>query len=301
MRDARRALLLVMVSVAGCTDRRDGDDPSWLAITRANSALVASVVSGDNGHTDASNFMPEAFQLLDDFLPIVALEPSGARIDLPCAVAGKVVLTGAVAEPSQAGWTPGDHVTAEYEGCRNDSGPFGEVIDGESRVVVLGAEMEDQIFEASQVDWTATVEDLGSVTVNGASTVTRSLEAGIVTLSAETAKSTASGDLLNEVVLDHTARLVDFGDTFELSYAGTLDGDRLGGAVRYETVVAFTGPEDGYPLEGELLVTGEGGSNVRVTALAAEEVRLGTDEDGDGVVDPNGTQVMTWWDLEDVQ
>jgi len=294
-------LCLVMALGAGCGDRADGEgEREWLSITRANAGSVASTIWLDNVTTDVSDFMPEVFELLDDFLPLVAMQPSGDQIDFPCEVSGRIFLSGQVADPERAGWTAGDRVTAAFEACVREPPPWSEQIDGEMDLTIQSAGDGERAFEVTHTDLMLTIEELGALTANATFTVTTSLEGGVQILTSSTEEATTVGPGVAETAFDHTVRLVDAGDTFELSYSATLESGRLGGAVRYETAVPFTGPSDGYPTAGELLVTGANESNVRLVALSSNDVRLEIDEDGDGAVDTNGTLVMTWQNLEDL-
>ncbi len=293
------SMCLAMGVGAACGEGPDGEgEGPWLSITRANAGDVAHTIWLDNASTDVTNFMPDVFELLDDFLPLVAMQPVGDRIDLPCEVSGTVVLSGQVADPERAGWTASDRVTATFEACVREPPPWGEQIDGEMDLVILSAGDAERTFEVTETDLVLTIEELGALTANATFTVTTSREGEVQTLTASTEEAAVVGPEIDETVLDHTILFVDAGDTFELSYSGTLESGRLGGAVRYETVVPFTGPYVGYPDAGELLVTGANESNVRLIALSASDVRLEIDEDGDGVVDTNGTLVMTWENLE---
>lgn len=281
-----------------CGDGEAEPPPPWLPITADNAATVASTVWLDNASSDVDDVMPEAFELLDDFLPLVALQPAGDRIDVPCAVSGVVYVSGQVADEASPGWTAGDHVTATFEACVREPGEYGEQLDGEAGLTILSAGGTEQALELTYADLTLTVPSLGALRSNGSSTMTLSREEGVQTLEVSTTELTTVGPGFTEIARDHSVRLIDRGDTFELSFGATMISGRLGGAVRFETVVPFAGPSGGPPDAGELVVTGAGESAVRLIALGGEDVRLEIDGDGDGVVDPGGTVATTWWDLE---
>ena len=84
-------------------------------------------------------------------------------------------------------------------------------------------------------------------------------------------------------------------EPYTLDASGSVDTSELAGAISYATEVTFQGAGDGYPFAGELLITGAGGSTVRLIALDAINVRIETDTDGDGNVD--ATEDTTWDDI----
>jgi len=87
------------------------------------------------------------------------------------------------------------------------------------------------------------------------------------------------------------------------SGAYTLDGhgdirtDLLGGSVHFATTTPYSGVEsENFPNGGVMTVTGASDSRLTITVLNATQVRLATDEDGDGVTDATATVL---WDVLD--
>ncbi|MGI9304064.1 MAG: hypothetical protein ACR2RB_15385 [Gammaproteobacteria bacterium] len=78
-------------------------------------------------------------------------------------------------------------------------------------------------------------------------------------------------------------------DTSTLAYStefdGTFSSQRVDGSVTFDTTQTFRGVGEGFPSEGELLITGANESSVRLIAIDSVNVRLEVDENGDGAVD----------------
>jgi hypothetical protein len=65
----------------------------------------------------------------------------------------------------------------------------------------------------------------------------------------------------------------------------TYDSSRLGGAVDFETTVAFTGNGEGAPSAGSMIVTGSADATLTLLVLDGANVRLLLDGNGDGETD----------------
>lgn len=87
---------------------------------------------------------------------------------------------------------------------------------------------------------------------------------------------------------------------YTVSIEGVLDSQVLGGHVTLDTTAPFVSASiDGdNPSAGSMLITGANNSSVKVTALGGDDVRLEVDADGIGGVDPNGTTLKKWSELE---
>jgi hypothetical protein len=78
-----------------------------------------------------------------------------------------------------------------------------------------------------------------------------------------------------------------------LTMSGSFVAQSIGGRVTVSTPQALhqqTG--DTYPSQGQVLITGAGGSTLVATVLDATQVQLRVDANGDGTVD--GTTTTTW-------
>jgi hypothetical protein len=81
-------------------------------------------------------------------------------------------------------------------------------------------------------------------------------------------------------------------DSYTYTSAGGVDGDDLGGAVSFSTVIPFQGTTLEYPATGSMLVLGSEGSRLTITAVDNTWVALSLDENGDGV--PDFEDQITW-------
>jgi len=99
---------------------------------------------------------------------------------------------------------------------------------------------------------------------------------------------------------ENTSTLAD--TTAEETYAGRMYHSTLG-YVDITTEEVFiinyndTSTESNYPQSGVMLMTGDGGSTMRLTALSTDEYQLDVDATGDGNIDR--TETGNWTDLDD--
>jgi hypothetical protein len=80
-----------------------------------------------------------------------------------------------------------------------------------------------------------------------------------------------------------------------VSAEGELDSGSLGGAVSYTTPLVLRAWDGFDPFAGEVLITGNGGSSVRIVVNDIGSVILEVDESGNGVID--AYIELTWSDL----
>ena len=83
-----------------------------------------------------------------------------------------------------------------------------------------------------------------------------------------------------------------------LTYAGTLAMSSFGNQL---VVLSTASPwlmRNGaaYPYAGQMLITGQAGSKIRITAVSSSNVRLELDATGDGVYEES--KVVTWASLQ---
>jgi hypothetical protein len=143
-----------------------------------------------------------------------------------------------------------------------------------------------------------------SIMSNGDSTVTiDTTGTPLITMSISGMAMTTESMTSTEVVSDFlTAQSVDTSVTpgsepYTLTASGTVNSSQLAGKIVFTTPVTFQGAGAAYPFSGEMLITGANGATIRLIALDAVNVRIETDADGDGEVDPDGTEDTTWADL----
>lgn len=202
----------------------------------------------------------------------------------------------------------GDSLTLDAQGCKED----GAVMQGRISLAVQGL---TGVYDSN--NFSATM----SMTLNSFSVVTGSNTAqgdGVLTLSIS---QTPAG--VGEVTLATPRLLLSgrvAGQTVSMTLADTrlsVRTDSLNGVARTTTTYAstltsslfeskqvtistplalVTTGRDVYPSSGQLLVRGDGGSTLRITALNATQVRLEADAGGDGTYETS--VIKTWAELQ---
>lgn len=138
----------------------------------------------------------------------------------------------------------------------------------------------------SNGDSTVTVDTTGTplivMSISGASMTTRSM---------------IGTDIVSEFLTAQTVDSSVMPEPYTLSASATIVSSQLAAQIAHTTPVTFQGAGAGYPFAGELLITGANNATIRLIALTDVNVRIETDADGDGNVDPGGTEDTTWDDL----
>jgi hypothetical protein len=131
----------------------------------------------------------------------------------------------------------------------------------------------------------------GDVTVM-IDTMTPLTVAGSVGGDEMTTSSNASSETLYEFL---TSQTIDTGATpspYTMDASGTVDSSELGGVVEYSTPTTFRGFDNDYPSSGVLLVTGAGGSTIRL--ITVDNVNIVIEIDSDGTPPADETINTTW-------
>lgn len=200
--------------------------------------------------------------------------------------------------------TAGDTIDVEAVDC--DDG-LGEVINGiiEMTVVTFTG---DLLFGTYILEMDVLLIDFEVATAtdrilsNGDSTVSIDTTGNpliVMSISGDsmTTESTASTETVSEFLTSQTVDASVAPEPYTLSASGTVISSQLTGEITYTTPVTFQGAGAAYPFAGELLVTGANNATVRLIALDEINVRIETDADGDGTIDPGGTEDTTWDDI----
>lgn len=217
-----------------------------------------------------------------------------------CAVTGTVTLSGDIASP--LGLTAGDRINVESANC--DDG-LGQVTNGriEFTVSAFSGDLLQGLFQITMdvvlINMQLTTAN-DMITSNGDTSVTLDttgnplLSTTISGNSINTTTSTRSDTLSNFSTLQ-TVDVSVMPEPYTLTASGTVDSSELDGVFVYTTPVTFQGVGSNNPFAGELLITGANGSTVRLIALDDANVRIETDDNGDGTVD--STEDTTWDDV----
>jgi hypothetical protein len=301
-----RTLLLAagLLALTACGSRPEL--PEDVVITESNALSLLAAVWADNVETEATDALLEAGPLLNRYLPLVALQPNGATIDVPCEGAGSVSVVGQVADANRPGRTVGDKLTTTWSACSDRTGPYAEVSSGRIVLEMVAVAVNSQTFTLAYDGFATTMSTFGTFTTNGTLTITFATNGAVATVTADAAQLTGSGGGLQEKVEDKHLHLVDSGDAydaaFSLEFSAKATSSRWGNRrLAYETPVAFTGTSDTFPSQGQLLLRGANGATARMTAVDATGVRVELDLDGDGAVDPGGTSTTTWVAIDDAE
>jgi hypothetical protein len=215
----------------------------------------------------------------------------------PCSVDGTVTVSGNIANPLTI--TVGDTISIVFAMC--DDGD-GQVLDGAMDITItaFNGSLDTYLFEMGMTVSIASLSmDDGGM--NGPAEVDGSFNLLIDTYSNPVTKTIVSGELLSMVAGTRSVTLKDFVSdgqldegafTITVDASGKVESDRFDGQATYITEVPFVASIDSNPYVGEMLITGAGGSSIRVTVLDVETVRLEMDYNGDGAVDE--TSDVTW-------
>ena len=294
--------------------------PALLSISSDNaqdvSATVVQAIVLNFEVVDASGgqIAPEQAQAAAADADAGAGLPTGRSLDILTKIAiavgpvtepcdsgnGFVTISGDVAD--LGGLTVGDEFSLDFDQCDDNTGI---ILDGLLDFVVdalQGDPLTDVFLVTLDTGFGSLVatDGVDSFTVTGDATLT------LDSLAFPVVSSSLSGMMLAIASGPEVFTYIDFTQTFTAdggvipqaitaTASGTLDSQLLGGAVNYETVVPIQASGDEDPNAGEILVTGEDDTTVRIVIESAISVRLDIDSNGDGTVDD--TQFTTWAEL----
>ena len=251
---------------------------------------VGDITGGEVGSGVAG--APAPLVAPDKSLGGLAMKPFTADAEdiQECPNGGTVDVTASLASPF--GFTIGDTIRAVFDNC--DEGD-GYVLNGQVdlEVVETGGDFLTEFFLLG-LDVVLTdieiIEDMETSTADGAFTLT--LDA----LDWPTVSQTIEGAELVFGAAGETITLTDFRHFLQVdgsmtpeavlvTVEGRVDSAGLGGAVDYQTPVPVQVMGDADPNTGEILITGNDGSTVRMIFNDATSITLEVDENGDGVID----------------
>lgn len=226
---------------------------------------------------------------------------------IPCTT-GQMVVTAEDADNDGA-ISAGDHASVVIEDCQDEG--LGGTVSGTLTIDIDTVSGEFETLTAPYslgvtarfADFVIADEDT-SLTVNGDMGITAGSEDGVVFTSSIRGDSLAAVETGtaadNERLRDYAFTLTS--DTgageYTLGGHGDLRSEALGGSVRFEITTPYTELEtENFPHAGAMAVTGSSDSRLTITALDVTQVRLDTDEDGDGTVDATAT--VLWETLDE--
>jgi hypothetical protein len=265
-------------------------------LTASSSGNMAGLVTNTGISADPGAVSKLPGQLSKPLSTAISRVPIGPET-VPCDVSGTITVSGDLANPLTL--SAGDTINFDADNC--DDG-LGEITDGliESTVDAFSGDITSGLFRMTMTmvitDFqVTTAEDVllsdGDVTVT-LDNMTPGFVSASVRGDAMTTSSNTSLETLYEFL---TAQTLDSGVTpspYTMDAAGTVDSSELGGVVEYSVPVVFRGFDSGFPSSGELLVTGAGGSTIRLIAL--DDVNIVIEIDSDGVAPADETIDTTW-------
>ena len=213
-----------------------------------------------------------------------------------CAVDGNVIVTGQVANPTTL--SAGDRLNLEFFDCddgagRSLNGIYEIVVNNFSGDVLQG---RFNLNATATFDGFEVTQGLEMTALNGATTLDLDTSIPLMTSVSVSGVSLSVSDntdsaTLTEFRTDATHNAGVAPEVYTTAASGTLTSTLFEGNVNYSTPVPFQGFVGEFPFPGELLVTGAGGTSLKLMALDNINVRLEIDPgDGSGVV----TQDTTW-------
>lgn len=225
-------------------------------------------------------------------------------LELSCGDTGTVVVSGFVAAAGT--FTADDSLSAAYSGCG------GNLWTGQLDIVVSSFAQEADDWEGLTDPFhfigTATVTSFESVASNSTYLASGSLEIdfnyqvepiGSVSNGFSPSFSIAHGSV-RSTLSDASASVVMQMTELSRLYEGRLTSDRFVGDYSYQSISPYLflsgiypGNFSESPSAGELLITAEDGSTLRIVVIDELTIRLDIDYEGDSVVD---FEIGTTWD-----
>lgn len=217
----------------------------------------------------------------------------------PCAGGGSVTLTLNDADNNQVA-SSGDSVSIAFSQCRSAAG---EQVNGSISVSYSMATVtptRTDVAASMAFSNLSAVTPEGSTAVNGSLSLAGSQQgavttaqlsvSGALTVSATTPtytdSVTLSGGLTLALIVDEAAVPPGGGapGATTVRIDGVISSTRLaGGTIELRTVVPLREYDaDPYPRQGQIVVVGAAGSQLRLTALSTATLRLELDANGDG-------------------
>ena len=218
----------------------------------------------------------------------------------PCAVSGTVDVVINVSNPEQP--SVNDSFDFEFMDCDDGSGVVlngGMAIsiaslDGDfaSGNILLGMRIEFSAFAVTENGETTSADGIITIDID-------SRDPNVTTITVATSALVTTSAGAEEVLSNFTVQVTEDSSMFPIAVtvetSFTISSPRIGGSVTVTTSLALNSTGSDYPFEGELRITGAGGSVIAMIALDANTVRLQIDINGDGATDE--TLDMTWDEL----
>jgi hypothetical protein len=229
-----------------------------------------------------------------------AVHPAAATSETdPCDVSGTIATTFNDVDNSGS-LTAGDVVTAKFQQCEDSTAL---TLDGTLAITLTGTPASTQfagnaVFQnvvAAYTDVTYTIA--GNVAVSETDTDTLSSSTFTVGTAGLTVGIAATG-YTDSIAFDAgmVAASSFLAGTNTLTLTGSFVAQSIGGRVTVATRQSLVEQaSDSFPSQGQVLITGAGGSTLLATVLNATQVQLQVDANGDGTVD--GTTTVTWASL----
>lgn len=277
-----------------------GDPPiinSLTALAVAQEVTHASVVFGLEASSPGS-----FFALTGPFGQVKQLAVSGnfGPLELACGDMGTAVVSGFVANAET--FTANDSLSGVLTDCLG-------AWTGQVDIIVSSFTEESTEMPAMtppfQVVGTMTLTNLEyvgpDVTYVGSGTLETDFDyqqyfGPIVVNGSASTFAVEHGDVV-QTLSDASVSLWGSIDGASGSYAGRLASDRLEGEYSFESISGYAwfpwgNQSTGSPYSGELLITADDGSTVRIVVIDENSIRLDVDYEGDSLVD---TTIATTW------
>lgn len=138
------------------------------------------------------------------------------------------------------------------------------------------------------------VDSLGTMSLNGAFTVTMAQSGNALTMSISSSSLTMTDNGETLTIGNFTVTFTeDLGTgAYTIAFDGPVTSTDLGGTVVVDTTLPFAGGGSAYPTSGSMTISGANNTRVVVTVVGVNSVQLQIDADGNGTLET--TQMTTW-------
>jgi hypothetical protein len=273
-------------------------------ITAGTAPAIAAAVLDTALNSDDLQDLSDVTSLLGGVTAPAVADPNKAQVtvteeNIPCPVDGTYEITYDIADPLTPALSPGDSVSASFFDCDDGaevlSGGFGLTINQLTGDLLSNSFLFG--FSMNLVNFTIIDQSMSSL--HGSIDYLLDTQTPLVTV------IMFSGSAMDMVDGNVTTSLNDFSSTVTIDDAQAIVSIVASGFVmssEFEGIAGFNVETpiqyfngDQYPSSGVLLVTGNDGVVLRITAVNNTNVVLDIDIDGNGVYD--STINTTWAEL----
>lgn len=255
---------------------------------------IFGATGGSTGQFDIAHFSKKYLQYL------------GIRQRGPALVSPMTVYTDSIFCSSGSGsmsWddaddngfdSSGDTYVLSFTNCLD----LGETLNGQVTIgnfQVTGDPTSTNFSLSAAISINLTIVDsLGTMSINGAFTVTMAQSGNALTMSISSSSLTMTDNGETLTIGNFTVTFTeDLGTgAYTIAFDGPVTSTDLGGTVVVDTTLPFAGGGSANPTSGSMTISGANNTRVVVTVVGVNAVQLQIDANGDGTLE--STQMTTW-------